>query len=143
MNNFHIIEYDPEYYDRINEFWNEVGLGGSHRGDSESIIIDTIEAGGHLLVMIGNQDEVIGTSWLTNDKRRTYIHHFGIKESYRKRGLADKLLEQCLALAVADGYQVKLEVHKDNIPAISLYEKHGFKYLGDYEVLIKRDVKQL
>lgn len=143
MNDYLIKEYVPEYYECINEFWIEVGLGGSYRGDTAAIISETISAGGHLFVMINNQDEVIGTSWLTNDKRRTYIHHFGIKESYRNSGLADRLLEHCITFAISDGYQIKLEVHKDNIPAISLYKKHGFKYLGDYEVLIKREIKPL
>ncbi len=140
MINYKIIEYVPEYFDRINQFWNENGLGGSHRGDNVKIIKDTISAGGHLIIMIDEQDAIIGTSWLTNDKRRTYIHHFGIKESYRKRGLGSELLEYCLKLAYADGYQAKLEVHKDNAPAIRLYENYGFKSLGDYDVLIKRDI---
>lgn len=141
MNDYPIIAYSPEYFERINEFWNETGLGGYHRGDNAAVINETIEAGGHLVVMINEQDEVIGSSWLTNDKRRTYIHHFGIKENYRNRGLANKLLKHCIALAETDGYQVKLEVHKDNVPAISLYKKFGFTYLGDYQVLIKRDIK--
>ncbi len=140
MCNYKIIEYSAGYFDQINQFWNENGLGGSHRGDNEKIINDTLEAGGHLVLMIDEMDTVIGTSWLTNDKRRTYIHHFGIKESCRHHGLAGELLEYCLKLANADGYQIKLEVHQDNEPAIHLYKKYGFKPLGDYTVLIKRDI---
>lgn len=140
MNDYNIIEYHPDYFERINQFWNDAGLGGSHRGDNASIISDTINAGGHLLVMVNDQDDVIGSSWLTNDKRRTYIHHFGIKEGYRNQGLANKLLDYSLKLAYADGYQIKLEVHKDNDPAMNLYKKYGFKSLGDYEVLIKRGI---
>jgi [ribosomal protein S18]-alanine N-acetyltransferase len=143
MEGVSIISYNPAYFDRINEFWNQTGLGGSFRGDNKDIIADTLEAGGHLEIMVTGNDEVIGTSWLTNDKRRTYIHHFGIAEKYRNNGLANQLLEHSLKLAYADGYQVKLEVHKDNIPAISLYKKYGFKYLGEYEVLIKREIDQL
>lgn len=138
-----IISYNPEYFDRINEFWNQTGLGGSFRGDSKATIEETVNAGGHLEIMVNGNDEVIGTSWLTNDKRRTYIHHFGIAEKYRSNGLANKLLEHSLKLAYADGYQVKLEVHNDNLPAINLYKKYGFKYLGDYQVLIKREIDQL
>ncbi len=142
MEDVTIISYDPAYFDRINQFWNETGLGGSYRGDSKEIIEETIRAGGHLEIMVNGNSEVIGTSWLTNDKRRTYIHHFGIAEKYRNKGLANKLLEHCLKLAYADGYQIKLEVHRDNVPAVSLYKKYGFKYLGDYEVLIKREIDQ-
>lgn len=139
MDGFTIIEYNPAMFDQVNEFWNETNLGGSYRGDSATIVSNTLKAGGHLPILINNDNEVIGTAWLTNDKRRTYIHHFGIKKEYRKRGLATFLLQFCMELANDDGYQVKLEVHKDNAIAVNLYQNFGFKYLGDYEVMIKRE----
>jgi len=139
INEFKIIEYNPVLFEQVNKFWNETNLGGSYRGDSATIISNTLIAGGHLPILINSDNEVIGTSWLTNDKRRTYIHHFGIKKEYRNKGLATFLLQHCIKLANEDGYQVKLEVHKDNATAIKLYQNFGFKYLGDYEVMIKRE----
>lgn len=135
-----IIDFQSEYYEKVNAFWNETGLGGSHRGDDLDIILSTIKAGGHLLIMLSDEGEVIGSSWLTTDKRRTYIHHFGIKERYRRKGLAKCLMVQTMEIAVAIGYQVKLEVHRKNHPAINLYRAFGFNDLGDYEVLINRDL---
>lgn len=139
-----IIDYKPEYFLKLNEFWIETGLGGSYRGDTAEIINGTINSGGHLLMMINSETkEIIGTSWLTNDNRRTYLHHFGIREKYRRQGLARQLLNYSLQIAYNDGFQVKLEVHKDNIAAINLYQQFGFKYLGDYEVLIKRELPSI
>lgn len=140
MSDFKFIEYTPGLYPQINEFWQSTGLGGSYRGDNEEIIEGTIQAGGHLILMVDDSGLIIGTSWLTNDKRRTYIHHFGIKEEYRGKGLAGKLLEKSMELARIAGYQVKLEVHHDNLPARKLYENYGFKYLGDYDVMIIREL---
>lgn len=135
-----IIEFLPVYYDRVNSFWNETGLGGSHRGDDLNIIISTINTGGHLLILINGEDEVIGSSWLTNDKRRTYIHHFGIKESYRRQGLGRVLMVKTMEIAIKMGFQIKLEVHRGNLAAINLYKAFGFNDLGDYEVLINREL---
>lgn len=143
MHEFTIVNYSQDFYEKINTFWNETGLGGKQRGDNEAIIQNTIDAGGHLLILINGTREVIGTSWLTNDKRRTYLHHFGIKESFRNRGLAKLLLRKSLEIAEKDGYQIKLEVHKDNIVATNLYKSHHFKLLGNYEVFIKRELHSL
>lgn len=140
MVQYQIIDYSPKFYHDLDRFWNETGLGGSHRGDNENIISETIKFGGHLILMIDEASNIIGTSWLTNDKRRTYLHHFGISQEHRKQGLASKLLEYCMALAANDGLQIKLEVHKENESAIKLYTKYGFNYLGDYEVLINRHI---
>lgn len=136
-----IIDYKPEFFQKLNEFWIETGLGGSYRGDSAEIIEGTINSGGHLILMLDDDTrEIIGTSWLTNDKRRTYIHHFGIREKFRRNGLARQLMIYSMKLAYKDGFQVKLEVHRDNVAAYNLYQQFGFKQLGDYEVLIKREL---
>lgn len=140
MIDYRIIGYQPGFFESLNNFWQVIGVGGANRGDNAEIILSTIESGGHLLLMLNSNNEIIGSSWLTNDKRRTYLHHFGIRQDYRRHGLAAKLLEYSLEVAVKDGYQIKLEVHKENEAAIKLYEKYGFKYLGDYMVLIKREI---
>ncbi len=41
------------------------------------------------------------------------------------------------------GLQVKLEVHRNNKVARTLYEGYGFKPLGDYDVYILRDPASL
>jgi ribosomal protein S18 acetylase RimI-like enzyme len=140
MSSLNIIQFLPEYFEKVDTFWNDTGLGGTHRGDNLDVILTTIQAGGHLLLMINDKNEVIGTSWMTSDKRRTYIHHFGIKKEYRRQGLAIKLMNQTMSIANQMGFQIKLEVHRDNIPAINLYKQFGFNYLGEYDILIKRDV---
>ncbi len=140
MNGYRIIDFEEHYFERLNRFWNATGLGGSLRGDNAEIIMSTIHSGGHLLLMIDNSDEIIGSSWITNDKRRTYLHHFGIREDMRRKGLAKILLKRSMEIAKADGYQIKLEVGRENHAAMALYKNYGFKDLGDYEVLIIRDI---
>lgn len=140
MEDYSIIEYLPDYYDQVNNLWVASGMGGIQRGDDSNVIMNTLYSGEHLPLLLNNACEVIGTAWLTNDRRRTYIHHFCIREDYRRKGLGKKLLEHSLKLAKTDGYQVKLEVHVDNFAAIRLYESHGFKHLEGYMVLIIRAI---
>lgn len=136
---FRIRNFEPGDFTAVEKFWNENGLGGAHRGDDAAVVEQTLKAGGHLLLLVTDDGMVAGTSWMTNDKRRTYLHHFGIADPFRRMGLATFLLKASLELARADGYQIKIEVHRDNLPAQLLYKKAGFTYLGDYDVLIIRN----
>ena len=138
---FEIRNYSPSDFEAVDLFWNENGLGGKHRGDTAQIVDDTLHAGGHLLCMFNSDGKLIGTSWLTNDCRRTYLHHFGIAKAWRGKGFANILLEKSLKLAYQDGYQIKIEVHRENEIALNLYAKAGFKYLGDYDVYMIRELQ--
>jgi ribosomal-protein-alanine N-acetyltransferase len=83
--------------------------------------------------------KVVGTSWISCDGRRLFLHHFGIRPSFQGRGLSKILLRETLAHARAVEMQIKLEVHRANLRAIELYRKGGFEALGEYEVYIIRD----
>lgn len=136
-----IREYGDSDYPEMVQLWESLGLGGAHRGDDQHTIHRTIQLGGKLLLMVdAARNAIIGTSWLTVDGRRTYIHHFGIHAEYQGNGLSNMLLEESLKLAKSFGMQVKLEVHKENEKALGLYKKAGFTYLGDYLVFIIRDI---
>ena len=135
-------EYQTGDYDAIMKLWEEIGLGAPNRGDTAEVIERTIVTGGRLLLMEDAETgEVIGTSWLTVDGRRTYMHHFGISEAWQRKGLAKPLLNYSIQTAKSIGLQLKLEVHKDNQRAVSLYKENGFRYLGDYNVYIIRDIQ--
>lgn len=138
-----IRDYIPDDYSQINELWEQIGLGGAHRGDNQQIIEQSIQMGGKLLVACIPSGEIVGSSWMTFDGRRIHLHHFGVKSSYQRKGIGDKLTIESLRFSKQKGYQIKLEVHKDNHKAIALYKKHGFTYLGDYDVYIVRDFNGL
>ena len=139
-----IRDFQPEDFSQVNELWSQTGMGGAHRGDNLEVIHQTIQGGGKLLVMEEiSTKKIIGTSWLTNDKRRIYLHHFGILPEYQGNGLSKPLMLESIKFVKKTGLQVKLEVHRDNTRAINLYEKMGFKYLGDYDVYIVRDIEKV
>lgn len=138
---FFIRNYTETDFPEMITLWEDLGLGGAHRGDDNHVIVRTLQMGGRLLLLVEQvSGKIIGTSWLTVDGRRTYIHHFGIHRQFQGQGLAKVLLNASLNVAKTFGMQIKLEVHKDNAKAISLYVKSGFVSLGDYQVYIIRDI---
>lgn len=135
-------EYLPGDFNAINQLWKDTNMGGSMRSDNEETIERTIKAGGKLFVLENTYSpEIIGTSWLSHDQRRIYIHHFGIKPAFQGKGYAHFLMKASMDFARSTGMQIKLEVHKDNVKAVQLYKKWGFNYLGDYDIYIIRDYK--
>jgi ribosomal protein S18 acetylase RimI-like enzyme len=144
MSNFIIRDYVFGDYEDVIKLWLDIGLGNSQRGDNSEVIAQTLASGGRLFVLANkNNNEILGTSWLTNDKRRLYLHHFGIKKEYQGKGLSKQLMEASLKFAIDCGLQVKIEVHKENLVALNLYKKYGFSYLGDYDVYIVRNLKDI
>ena len=141
-NEIEVRNYHSTDYPQIMELWSQTGLGGAHRGDNQQIIEQSIAMGGKFLVAILNE-EIVGTSWMTFDGRRIHLHHFGILPKYQRKGIGKILTEKSIQFAKEKGYQIKLEVHKDNTNAVALYTKMGFCYLGDYDVYIIRDFKNL
>lgn len=140
MDEIIIRNYNAGDFSQILELWKQTGLSDDKRGDDEGIIITTLKHGGKFLILEdAKTSEIIGTSWITTDARRSYLHHFGIKPSFQGHGHANLLMEKSMQIAKEMGLQIKIEVHQTNIKAMNLYEKYGFKYLGDYNVLIIRD----
>jgi ribosomal-protein-alanine N-acetyltransferase len=134
----HIRDFQAKDYKQLQHLWHITGMGGEFRGDNENTIEKTLRAGGKLLVLM-KEDLLIGSSWITNDARRLYLHHFGILPDYQGQGLSKLLLEKSMEFARSTGLQIKLEVHKENEIALNLYKKAGFNYLGDYVVYIVRE----
>ncbi len=143
-NNIIIREYKSQDYPQIIKLWKETGLGDPQRGDNQEVIEKTLSKGAKFIVIEYKPNaQIIGTAWLTTDFRRIYLHHFGIAKEFQGQGLANLLMKKCTEYIKNMGLQVKLEVHKTNIKAINLYKKWGFKTLGDYFVMIVRDVKNV
>ncbi|MFZ4705200.1 MAG: GNAT family N-acetyltransferase [Bacteroidales bacterium] len=139
MENFIIRDYLESDYPALINLWESTGLGGAHRGDDAGVIRKTIEAGGKLLILETESDATLaGSSWLTNDGRRIYLHHFGILPPLQGKGLAKQLLAASIDFAKQKELQLKIEVHRQNRVAIALYKKYGFSYLGDYDIYIIR-----
>lgn len=60
------------------------------------------------------------------------VTNVAVKEKHRNKGIAAALLQRAIlnSLYLDDDF-ITLEVRKSNIPAISLYEKFGFRKMGE------------
>lgn len=142
--NLHIRNYQTADFEEVEALWLETGMGGRERGDTPEVIEKTLKIGGKLFVLENKSTkEIVGTSWLSHDGRRIYLHHFGIKPELQGKGFSKILLKESLNFAKESGMQIKLEVHQENFAATQLYRKGGFNYLGDYDVYIMRDYELL
>ena len=132
-------------FESIMELWVATGMGRPDRGDCEETVERSVSMGGALLVLCADQEgeKIIGTSWMTFDGRRIHLHHFGILPEFQGQGLSKVLLRESLRFVKEKGYQVKLEVHRSDSKAVGIYEKAGFRYLGDYDVYIIRDLQSI
>ena len=138
---FEIRDFVPVEYEQLKLFWELTGLDNSARGDDLQTISNTLIQKGKLLVMkYIPSSQLVGSSWITNDGRRLYIHHFAIHPEFQGHRLSKPLMDATMQYAKVTGLQTKLEVHKDNTIALNLYQQYGFKYLGDYVVYINRGV---
>lgn len=132
--------YKTSDYPKLISLWESLNLFNRERGDNENVIDETLKRGGQIFILTHGK-KIIGATWLTTDGRRLYLSHFGILKKYQGQKLSYLLLKEVFKYAKKLNLQIKLEVHKNNIIAQKLYKGVGFKYLGDYDTLIIRDVK--
>ena len=60
-----------------------------------------------------------------------YITNVAVREVFRRRHIADRLMEELEHRAKEDGLAfLTLEVRESNAPAVALYSKHGFETRG-------------
>jgi len=131
-------------FPEILKLWQLCGMGGEERGDTAETILKCNSHGGYFVVLeCTSQKIIIGTSWMTWDGRRIYLHHFCIHPEYRGKGFGKLLGHECLRFIAKKGAQVKLEVHKNNQIAKKIYEKLGFFAFTDYDIYMIREVKKI
>ena len=82
-----------------------------------------------LTLVAKSGDEVIGFINVRVLSGEVYINNIAVKESCRRRGVAQALLSE-LDLQLEDCDFFTLEVRKSNFSAIALYEKCGYIKVG-------------
>lgn len=69
-----------------------------------------------------------------NDDEVAVLHLFAIHPSYRRRGYASMLLKYIIEECRKTSKAIHIDVVKRNDSAFQMYEKVGFKYIGELEV---------
>lgn len=82
------------------------------------------------LAALGEQNEVLGYVGLMFVIDEGYISNVAVAPEYRRQGVADKLISALIEREKDALAFMTLEVRESNLPAISLYAKHGFIEVG-------------
>ena len=75
------------------------------------------------ILLLQDQDNIIGYIYYSDIYERAEINQFEIETLHRNCGKGNLLLKKMIETVKKD---ISLEVKKDNISAIKLYEKNGF-----------------
>ena len=68
--------------------------------------------------------------WMVEDEY--HLNNIAVDADYRKQGIGKKLMKKMIEFVTkSDGQNILLEVMHENSSAIRLYEKMGFKVVGD------------
>jgi len=135
-----IRDYQDGDFPQIDMLWKKTDIYTPERGDTADIILRCNACGGKFIVMEDiSTEQIVATSWLTWDGRRVLMHHFAVLPSLQGKGYGRKLAFESLAFASEKGAPLKLEVHRQNLPAVKLYQSLGFKVFEDYVIYMFRD----
>ena len=102
--------------------WDEAGVLAKFRSDYRADEIRIITVGGR----------EVGFFHVEEKHGEISLAQIHIEAPYRSRGIGTRLIKDLLREARANSKPVSLSVVKHN-PAQTLYERHGFKVMGEDE----------
>ena len=89
------------------------------------------------------QEQIIAYAFLRRIDDELHILKIAVTPARREEGIATWILNRCFSIGIRHGADsVHLEVRPSNIPAVTLYEKLGFKVIArrrDYYTDSKED----
>lgn len=92
---------------------------------SETSIVQSIQNENHTVLVFG--DRVDGVLIFSEICGEHEVLNFVVREEKRREGIGDKLILELIKRAKC----IYLDVRKSNLPAISIYSKHGFIINGE------------
>ena len=111
--------------------------------DEEKFILSLESSSDGILLVAKDGDRIVGDASLNRFPRR--MSHRGelgvsvIKE-YWNQGIGGRLIAEIIKFARENSFEIiDLEVRSDNVGAIHLYEKMGFKKIGSHPSFAKID----
>ena len=116
--------------------------------ESEAAYINQIENSCDSIMLVAKEDgKIVGDAVLNRFPRR--MKHRGelgisVLKAYWNKGIGSQLLLEIINFANENSFEIiDLQVRSDNLAAIHLYEKFGFRKIGTHPAFFKIDNEQI
>lgn len=125
-------------YDEIHQIWsNTNGITLRAIDDSKEGIERFLKRNPNINFTCRINGNIIGGILCGHDGRKGFIYHVVVKENYRDRGIAKKLVEHVIkSLKEEKITKISVLVNSDNISGNAFWESLGFEYFNDLKYRI-------
>lgn len=104
---------------------------------AEWLAAQFLDAQRRYYVLSDANDRVCGTYLLFHmaEERRVHLGRFAVRPDLRRQGLATLMIEHAVRIARSQQAEtLTLKVYEENLIALSVYDRAGFRPTGDREV---------
>jgi putative acetyltransferase len=130
--------FEPADYAQAYALWTVtegMGLGAS---DTCEAIASFLERNPGLSLVACEGQTIIGTLLCGHDGRRGYLHHLAVARPQRRRGIANRLVNECTAkLAALRIEKCNLFLFANNTEGRAFWLRQGWTPRGDVEIIQK------
>lgn len=116
--------------------------------EQEEAFLASMQRSADSVMLVAKEDgQIVGNAGLTRLPRR--MSHRGdvalsVAGSHWNRGIGGRLLAELIRFARENAFEIlELQVRSDNLPAIHLYEKYGFRAFATHPAFFKMDGKPI
>jgi ribosomal protein S18 acetylase RimI-like enzyme len=135
MDGIKISEFRMEDYDRVYALWKAVFPVNTDSSYDRDSVKRFLERNPGTSFIAGDGERLAGAVLAGNDGRRGYIHHLGVLEEYRGRGVGRRLMFAAEAALGRLGIsKVHLFDFENNTSAKAFYRKLGYAERNDMAV---------
>lgn len=134
-----IREMTIEDYAQVIQLWsNTEGIGLSDADTQENIKKFLERNDGLSFIAQKDNKQIVGTILCGHDGKRGYLHHVAVNLGYRKKGIASRLVENCLAKLKEEGIsKCHLFVFTTNQQGMEFWRHIGFHKRSDISIFSK------
>lgn len=128
--------FQIEDYEAAVQLWNRVEGVEIAEGDLPGEIGQFLSQNRGLSRIAQDGDRMVGAVLCGHDGRRGYIYHLAVEPAYQKRGLARKLVAECLdGLRRAKLRRVLILVAADNPAGQAFWRRCGWEDVTEVNVM--------
>ncbi|KKB62178.1 GCN5 family acetyltransferase [Robbsia andropogonis] len=129
---FQIREMTIDDYDGVRAMWEATPGVSVRDADSKAAVTRYLLRNPALSFVALADDQMVATIMAGHDGRRGYLQHLVVLPAYRRRGIANALVEQTLAALEALGiHKSHLEVLCTNVEGAAFWARQGWQRRDD------------